>query len=140
MLREHILREHVLHTAYHTQAYPALLKDPQHILREHILHTTRHTQAYPAHLKDPYLAEGTTFKINVVSVGGHMDEPKRSKLIQNCFKYVDFKGKVLMDQTRKGARAAKACFVLVLTRCFVSLLTRCFVLLLTRQGAHGSDT
>jgi tRNA (guanine10-N2)-methyltransferase len=77
------------------------------MLREHILHTTRHTQAYPAHLKDPYLAEGTTFKINVVSVGGHMDEPKRSKLIQNCFKYVDFKGKVLMDQTRKGVRAGK---------------------------------
>ena len=62
-------------------------------------------QAYPAALKDPYLAEGTTFKINVVSVGGHMADAERTSLIQTCFKYIDFKGKVLMDQTRKGVRA-----------------------------------
>ena len=59
-------------------------------------------------MKEPYLAEGTTFKINVVSVGGHMADAERTSLIQTCFKYVDFKGKVLMDQTRKGVRAGLA--------------------------------
>ncbi len=76
-------------------------------------------QAYPAALKDPYLAEGTTFKINVVSVGGHLADAERTSLIQTCFKYIDFKGKVLMDQTRKGVRAG-----LTLPALFAQLLLR----------------
>jgi tRNA (guanine10-N2)-methyltransferase len=64
-------------------------------------------KAYPASLKDPYLAEGTTFKINIVSIGGTIEDAERTKMIQSCFEYMDFKGKVLMDQTRKGVRAGK---------------------------------
>lgn len=43
----------------------------------------------------------------MVSVGGTIIDSDRTKLIQECFKYIDFKGKVRMDQTRKGVRAGK---------------------------------
>jgi tRNA (guanine10-N2)-methyltransferase len=43
----------------------------------------------------------------VVSVGGTISDSERTQLIQDCFKYIDFKGKVRMDQTRKGVRAGK---------------------------------
>ena len=64
-------------------------------------------KAYAEPLKAPYLAQGTTFKINVVSVGGNIDDYERTQIIQTCFKYIDFQGKVVMDQTRKGVRAGK---------------------------------
>ena len=64
-------------------------------------------RAFPAQRKDPFLAEGSTFKINVVSVGGTISSAERGKLIETCFDYIDFKGKVQMDQTRKGVRAGK---------------------------------
>ena len=51
--------------------------------------------------------QSSTFKINVVSVGGTISSAERGKLIETCFDYIDFKGKVQMDQTRKGVRAGK---------------------------------
>ena len=51
-------------------------------------------QSYDPERKDPFLAEGTTFKINVVSYGGHVDEDTRKCIINKCFDYIDFKGKV----------------------------------------------
>ena len=59
---------------------------------------------FPDARKAPYLQQGSTFKINVCTYGYTLGEEARLKRIQETFKHVDFKGKVLMDRTRKGVR------------------------------------
>ena len=60
---------------------------------------------YPMERREPFLAEDSTFKINVLAYGRSMPADETKAVVENCFQHVDFKGKVLMDRCKKGARS-----------------------------------